>query len=240
MHQRWRHLTKEGQGRGRCPPTGASVRDLQFVVAVGKGLPLKLSPGTPGEEGLSSSACRPQPLGRPSPRPARARRRDPGGIAAGRDRMSAEPVGTLPASGQRRGCRDCALSARRVRDAVSARPRARPPSRPPRAATSAPRSAPARPCRRLLPERAPRARAPGPRERAPPASYLRALLPPPPPRPSGWSQRGRGAEPAPDQLASPRPPGGGRALGPGRGRGRRAAGSVCPALTRDPHRVKAL
>lgn len=112
-------------------------RDLLFVVAVGKGLPLQLSPGTPGEEGRSSGACRPQCRGRPSPRLARACPRDSGGIAAGRDRMSAEPAGTLPASGQRRACTDCALSAPGARDAVSARPRARPPSRPPRAATSA-------------------------------------------------------------------------------------------------------
>lgn len=107
-------------------------------------------------------------------------------------------------------------------------PPPRAPAFPPSARSDlSPRSAPARPRRRLLPERAPRARAPGPRERAPPASYLRALLPPPPPRPSGSGQRGRGAEPAPDPLASPRPPRGGRALGPGRGRGRRASGSVC-------------
>lgn len=208
-------------------PQEASGRDLLFVVTVGKGRPRQLSPaerGTPGW-GRSPCACRPPSSGRPPPRPAHRRPREAAGEGAGRpagcpQRPRRAPPATAPPSVPAPlgpGPRLPRPQRPRARDRGSSPPPgARPPARRPRAA-SQPRGL-------LPPERAPRARAPGPRERAPPASYLRARRRRRRRGRAGRAGRGRRAEPAPEPPVPTSPGAEGTPLGPGRGGA--AAGSV--------------
>lgn len=120
-------------------PREATIRDLLFVVTVGKRFPPRLGLAERRDPGDRGALVRSLQAPAPGQAVASARLgpRGPSRMGAERQEVVRRARGrAAPAAGRSKRWGKCALSAPRARDAAPARPCASSPSRPPRASTS--------------------------------------------------------------------------------------------------------